>query len=252
MSESTQAYPGWCLRLCDAETERPTLQVFDYGPDDDSIAFYEVMSRLSAFEAAELLVVIHSRGAFPVVEALSLCSLLKSLKAKVTVEVIGVAGGSASLVAMAGSVIRMAPQSHFFLRAPGIATNGNARVLLQQARTLERLTAQILDAYEVRVPRNTIRDYMESGDGAGTWISAADAVGIGLADELMPAIEPQSSEPEREFVFRSCQACSSKAPGDNLCLGCAHNRAVIQQLSKWLVATEELPTNVDNGGESKS
>lgn len=106
-------------------------------------------------------------------------------QAKVTVNIDGEASSAASIIAMAGDVIRIAAGGFMMIHEPWTMAVGNAHDLRETADTLERVSASLAEVYAARTgkPIAEIRAAME----AETWFSAEEAVAYGLATEIVAA-----------------------------------------------------------------
>lgn len=121
---------------------------------------------------------INSNGG-NVFDGITIYNYLKSHKARVEVDVDGLAASIASIIAMAGDEIRIADNAWMMIHDPWIAMGGTAGDLRHAADTLDGIRESLLDTYMQRstAERETISDMMT----AETWLNAADAVQYGLA-----------------------------------------------------------------------
>jgi len=108
--------------------------------------------------------------------------------ARVIVRVDGLAASAASLVAMAGDRIEMADNSFLMVHSPWLLTAGNARELRTSADLLDELTLSYVATYSNRrgLDKGVVADLLWDE----TWLSAAEAVEAGFADEVIaiPAV----------------------------------------------------------------
>lgn len=117
-----------------------------------------------------------------VFEGLAILNLLRSHRAKVTTVVDGIAASIASVIAMAGDRVVMAPNSELMIHdAWGLAI-GNAADMHAMADTLDHLSNNIASVYAAKAG-GTAEDWralmrLES------WFGADEAVEAGLADAL--------------------------------------------------------------------
>lgn len=110
-------------------------------------------------------------------------------KARVTVDVDGLAGSIASLVAMAADKgqLRMAEGSMMMIHKPWSIAMGSAADLRQRADLLEKVEGEIIETYHHRslVDRGQLAQWMDQE----TWLTAEEAVSAGLADQVYGSLK---------------------------------------------------------------
>jgi ATP-dependent Clp protease protease subunit len=134
-------------------------------------------------EIDELTVRINSQGG-SIMEGFAIYETLRQHKAKVIVQVDGLAASIASVIAMAGDTINMAESSFLMIHRGWNICAGDADAMRACATTLEMMEVKILDAYlrhAKNVGRNELFDMMK----AETWIPAEEAEQLGLADAVI-------------------------------------------------------------------
>lgn len=137
---------------------------------------------LRSIGAKDVTVKINSPGG-DVFEGFAIFNELRQHKAKVTVEIMGIAASAASYIAMAGDEIRMGLGTMLMIhRAWGVVI-GNRNDLEAAAETLTQIDGAQIDIYEDRtgLKRTEIEKYMD----AETFFTARDAVAKGFADTIM-------------------------------------------------------------------
>lgn len=114
-------------------------------------------------------------------------SMLKRHPARVDVYIDGLAASAASVVAMAGDVIRMPANAMMMIHSPWTIGIGNANDFRELADVLDQIGESIVTAYEQKtgLERERIRELLE----AETWMTAEEAVELGFADEIEEARE---------------------------------------------------------------
>lgn len=125
-------------------------------------------------------------------------SMLKRCKAQINVYVDGLAASAASLVAMAGDKIIMPENAMMMIHNAWTIVQGNANDLRKQAEAMDKVDASIKTAYLSKAPDLTQDKISEMMD-AETWLSAQDAVDLGLADEIEDAKDYAASLRGRLF-----------------------------------------------------
>lgn len=118
-----------------------------------------------------------------VFEAIAIYNSLKQFKANVVVQVDGLAASSASLIAMAGTEIQMAPEAQLMVHEPWAVTAGNASTLRDMADLLDRNRDLLVAIYEKRtgLPNEEVKNLL----AAETWLTAQEAIAKGFADSVM-------------------------------------------------------------------
>lgn len=149
-----------------------------------------IRNALSALRADDPIVVTINSSGGSVQDGVAIFNLLKAWKAEVTVDIVGWALSAASVIAMAGNKIRMAPTALMMIHAPWVDTAGNASELRSMAQTLDLVQETLIKAYARSGQSETsIRAWLAKD----TWIDAEQAISLGLADEVL--VEAQASAP---------------------------------------------------------
>ncbi|MGK9463927.1 head maturation protease, ClpP-related [Streptomyces sp. G6] len=166
----------------------------------------ELIAELRQVTAPRMRVRVNSPGG-SVFEGIAIANALRSHPANVTVQVDGIAASIASVIAMAGDRVEMAPNTMMMIHdASGLAM-GNAADMEEMAELLDVISDNIADAYAARA--GGTRDEWRARMRSETWYLPEDAVDAGLADEAVefpksgqsipaPAAEP---EPEMRKAF---------------------------------------------------
>lgn len=150
-------------------------------------AFIDDLKRL---DAPVVKLSINSPGG-SVFDALAMYNALRQHPADIHVSVIGVAASAASLVAMAGDRIEMPENAFMMIHNPLNFAYGNADDLREMADVLDKIAASLVATYAARtgLPDEEIKAMLADE----TWLSAAEAVEKGFADELQPALRIAAS-----------------------------------------------------------
>lgn len=102
----------------------------------------------------------------------------------ITVQVDGYAASAASVIAVAGARVVMAPGSLMMIHKAWTLGLGNADDFLATASLLEKVDGQLAETYAAR-GTGAAEHYAELMR-AETWFTPAEAVAEGLADEALP------------------------------------------------------------------
>lgn len=164
--------------------------------DDDTAMFYDYFGmtctspkKVSAIldeEVAEgdddIVVDIASNGG-DVFVASEIYSMLKNNTANVKVNVTGLAASAASVIAMAGDTVSIAPTAQIMIHKAWTRVDGNTDDLNHEAGVLSGIDESIASAYELKtgMKQSDILQMMSNE----TWLTAQDAVDKGFADEIM-------------------------------------------------------------------
>lgn len=138
--------------------------------------------------AADITLVINSPGG-DVMEGLAIYNYLK--RAKVNVEISGMAASIASVIALAGQHVAIYDNSSLFIHhAWSYVGDANADEARTAADRMEAVDAMIATIYAARgLSEEKVAEIMDGPDGKGTLVSAATALELGLVDEVLdPAL----------------------------------------------------------------
>lgn len=134
--------------------------------------------------AAEITVVINSPGG-DVAEGLSIYNYLK--RAKVNTEISGMAASIASVIALAGQHVAIYDNSTLFIHhAWAYLGDGNADDARTAADRMDAVDANLASVYASRgLSAEKITELMDGSNGKGTLVTAAQALELGLVDEVL-------------------------------------------------------------------
>jgi len=117
-----------------------------------------------------------------VFEGMAIYNFFAQSQATIQVSVDGLAASSASLVAMAGSSIQMAPASFVMIHQPWTIMLGDADELRKEADLLDKISSIFAQAYARRTGK-TEKDLLELMR-AETWLTPQEALDSGFADSI--------------------------------------------------------------------
>jgi ATP-dependent Clp protease, protease subunit len=130
---------------------------------------------------AELTVRINSPGG-SVFDGVAIYNALKRHDAVIRIWVDGIAASIASMIAMAGDEVVMPENAMLMLHDPSGLVMGTAADMRAMAEALDRMKAGMVAAYRDKSGRDDAE--IEILMAAETWLSAEEAVDLGLADRL--------------------------------------------------------------------
>lgn len=144
----------------------------------------------AAANAAQIVVAVNSNGG-DVLDAFAIYNALKRYAGKVTTRVDAIAASSASLVVMAGDTVVMPENAMMMIHNPWTFAVGDASELRKTADAIDKMQASFVAAYANRsgLDAEEVTQMM----AAETWLSAAEAKQLGLADEIEEPVRLQAS-----------------------------------------------------------
>lgn len=145
----------------------------------------------------DIEVQINSPGG-DVVAAAQIYNMLMDFKGNVTVKIDGIAASAASVIAMAGTTVKMSPVSLMIIHNPLTVAIGDSEEMQKAIDMLSEVKQSIINAYEIKtgMSRLKISNLMD----AETWMNAYKAVELGFADEIM-YVDNNTSDETVTFAF---------------------------------------------------
>lgn len=163
--------------------------------------FADELKALGDVQAIDLR--INSAGG-DVFDGLAIYRQLVDHKAKVTTHVDGIAASIASVIAMAGTEIRISEAGFFMIHDAWGVSIGNAADMRKYADLLETISGSIVDVYSARTSLKS--DELVTLMGAETWLGAGEAVEKGFADVLVPNMRVAAHFDMEKHKFRNAPA----------------------------------------------
>jgi ATP-dependent protease ClpP protease subunit len=162
---------------------------------------------LNELDSDELTVHINSPGG-DIFDGLAIYQAIKDHPARVTVKVDGLAASIASVIAMAGDELVMAPKATMMIHDGWAMSVGNAGEFRKMADLLDKQSEIIASVYGDRSgqPADFWRDRMRDE----TWYNAQEALDAGLIDQIEGQEKPKKEEAFDLGVF--AHAGRDKAP----------------------------------------
>jgi ATP-dependent Clp protease protease subunit len=117
------------------------------------------------------------------IAASQIYNMLMDYKGNVTVKIDGIAASAASVIAMAGTTVKVSPTSLMMIHNPLTVAIGDSTEMKKAIQMLDEVKESIINAYELKTgqPRAKLSKLM---DGE-TWLNANKALELGFADELL-------------------------------------------------------------------
>ncbi len=137
-------------------------------------------------EGEDLELEINSPGG-SVFPGFEMYSLLREARCH-TVAIVQSLAGSAASTMMAGCrEVRMSPVAQVMIHLPSSCAEGNQNDMKREARVLESITQSILNGYEAKCGGKATRDKLDRLIRAGTWLTAQEADGAPLPQNIVNA-----------------------------------------------------------------
>lgn len=169
-----------------ADTERPTISIFDYIGDDGEgggITAKRVAGALRTVAGKPITVEINSLGG-SYFEGVAIYNLLRRHDAAVDVEILGIAASAASVIAMAGDTITMAHNSEIMIHEARGLFFGTKSEMPEAIDTLAHIDRSMVETYAARSGRNAA-DFEAMIAGKDVYFRGQEAIDAGLADLMM-------------------------------------------------------------------
>jgi len=137
------------------------------------------------------------------VAASQIYSMLMDYKGNVTVKIDGLAASAASVIAMAGTKVLMAPTALMMIHNPATMAYGDHEDMQKAIEMLDEVKESILNAYEIKtsLSRAKLSHLMDQE----TWMNANKAVELGFADGTLTDEKLTAEIPAYAFSGRAVQ-----------------------------------------------
>ncbi len=133
------------------------------------------------------------------IAASQIYSMLMDYKGDVTVKIDGIAASAASVIAMAGTRVLMAPTALLMVHNPLTVAIGDSEEMQKAIDMLSEVKESIINAYEIKTGQSRIK--ISHLMDAETWMNANKAMELGFADGLLTDTKRQQPEAESTFAF---------------------------------------------------
>ena len=117
------------------------------------------------------------------IAASQIYTMLMDYKDDVTIKIDGIAASAASVIAMAGTKVLMAPTALMMIHNPMTMAYGNQADMEKAIEMLDEVKESIMNAYEIKtsLSRAKLSHLMDSE----TWMNANKAIELGFADDIL-------------------------------------------------------------------
>ena len=141
------------------------------------------------------------------IAASQIYSFLMDYKGDVTVKIDGVAASAASVIAMAGTKVLMAPTALMMIHNPATMAAGDHAEMQKAIDMLDEVKESIINAYEIKTGQS--RAKLSHLMDAETWMNANKAIELGFADGIL-------EDEKKSGITVPAYAFSSKTVAANL------------------------------------
>ncbi len=168
---------------------------------DDDVTPQMFKNELFA-EEGDVVIFLNSPGG-DCIAASQIYTMLMEYTGNVTIKIDGIAASAASVIAMAGTYVLMAPTSLMMIHNPMTAAFGSKDEMEKAIEMLEEVKESIINAYELRtgLSRARISHLMDSE----TWMNAKRAIELGFADGMLTDEKVMAEMPAFEFSDRAVE-----------------------------------------------
>jgi ATP-dependent protease ClpP protease subunit len=198
-------------RFQNAAADPSVAELFIYGDigasywNDNAVTAIQCLSDLKALPAtvSKIVVRVNSLGG-SCFDAAAIANGLREQAAKGrTIETSndGIAASAATVILMAGSVIRMADNAILMVHNPDTSLYGNAGEMRKTADTLDAIRNTIVATYQWHSSLST--EALIALMDAETWMDADTAIANGFATEKVEGLQVVASLDRRAFATRT-------------------------------------------------
>lgn len=168
---------------------------------DDDVTPEQFRDELFA-DSGEVTVWINSPGG-DCIAASRIYAMLMDYPGAITVKIDGIAASAASVIAMAGTKVLMAPTALMMIHNPMTLAYGNHQDMQKAIGMLDEVKESIVNAYEIKttLTRAKISHLMDNE----TWMNAKKAIELGFADAILEDVKKTSNETSYAFSTRTSQ-----------------------------------------------
>lgn len=154
-----------------------------------------VRRKIEDVKAEKIHVHINSGGG-SAFDGVAICNQLKQHNAEIIVHIDGWAASAASVIAMAGDKIIMPSNTMMMIHQASTFEYGNADLFEKTARDLRKIDSALAASYKKRFvgTDEELKQLLKDE----TWLTAEEAVALGLADEIADEIEIDDTQEDEE------------------------------------------------------
>ena len=185
MTQKTKRFWNWANQTEDEPSTERVLEIYGTIAEeswfDDDITPQMFRDELFA-EHGPVTIWINSPGG-DCIAASQIYAMLMDYKDEVTVKIDGIAASAASVIAMAGTKVLMAPTAMMMIHNPSTGVYGDHKDMEKVIEMLDEVKESIINAYEIRTDLSHAQ--LSHMMDETTWMNAKKAVELGFADALL-------------------------------------------------------------------
>lgn len=140
-----------------------------------------------------------------VFEGIAISNAIRFMKADTKSVVYGLAASAASVIAVSTDELAMPANSMLMIHRPWMITWGEAKDLRDGAELLDKIEVQLIDTYAAKA-KDAKRDDLAQMVADETWLTAEEAVAVGLADVILDDIKMAASAARKISARRDVPA----------------------------------------------
>ncbi|MFJ7761880.1 head maturation protease, ClpP-related [Bacillus toyonensis] len=154
-----------------------------------------VRRKIQDVKAEKIHVHINSGGG-SAFDGVAICNQLKQHNAEIIVHIDGWAASAASVIAMAGDKIIMPSNTMMMIHQASTFEYGNADIFEKTAKDLRKIDSALAASYKKRFvgTDEELKQLLKDE----TWLTAEEAVALGLADEIADEIEIDDTQEDED------------------------------------------------------
>ncbi len=133
------------------------------------------------------------------VAASQIYAMLMDYKGSITVKIDGIAASAASVIAMAGTRVLMAPTALMMVHNPLTVAIGDSEEMQKAIAMLSEVKESIINAYEIKTGQS--RAKLSHLMDAETWLNANKAIELGFADGILEDEKKRVQKDDITFAF---------------------------------------------------
>lgn len=132
--------------------------------------------------SGDIIIWLNSPGG-DCIAASQIYSMLMDYKGSITIKIDGIAASAASVIAMAGSKVLMAPTSLMMIHNPMTIAYGNHSDMQKAIEMLNQVKESIINAYEIKTGQSrAVLSHLMDNE---TWMNSNKAIELGFADGVL-------------------------------------------------------------------
>jgi ATP-dependent Clp endopeptidase proteolytic subunit ClpP len=167
-----------------AENDTAEIALFDeIGAWGVSVSDFK--KEFDAIKGAKAITLLINSPGGSVFDGMAIFNILAGVKDKITTQVIGLAASVSSIIALAGKRLIMNEGTYFMIHDPWALAIGTGAEMRKTADLLDSIGSGMADIYTARSSHT--REEILALMAAETWLTAAEAVEAGFADEVEEA-----------------------------------------------------------------